>query len=539
MELANLTVIGEINAQLYRILGSNTFKSSPTLSKFLEFIVSETVNNRNMRIKEYSIAVNVLNRPSDFDPHVDAVVRIHAGRLRRALNEYYLTDGIHDAVNIRIPKGCYVPLFNFTEKVKPITPDKPVDPAFHFNPVVAVFPFRASPKLPDVDLFSRMLGEELCAELSRFRDISVIGYYSADMLERMEENMLEAAKLLGADYIITGSLQYFEQNVRIRAILLIASTGEILMTRSLEKRNLFSGLPEIQDEIIQDFISSVGGYYEVLFQEMKKASPKKTPGSPEIHQAFYYYYLFRRRYTTENYLAAVSALEQMVKEQPDQAVAWAMLGELYLEGRAIGLKKGDDPLSESHRCSMQSFKLDQLCQHAWYTYTWVQLNKGEKELCLEAGRKCIQVNPNHTALVSGVGCLFVCAGYFEEGFLAMERSVKLNAFCPSWVSAGICLYYLQREDYAAAYLAAEKINAEEMFLDPLLKCVSLSFLSREEAALKYLEKLLQWDPDIKVRIRMLLSGFILSEKLTSAIFEGLRRIGFHPVADQLCGVKAL
>jgi hypothetical protein len=61
---------------------------------------------------------------------LDAIVRIHAGRLRRALKEYYYDAGKNDPIVIEIPKGSYIPVFqpknkiennlsNGVEKVKP------------------------------------------------------------------------------------------------------------------------------------------------------------------------------------------------------------------------------------------------------------------------------------------------------------------------------------------------------------------------------------------------------------------------------------
>lgn len=57
------------------------------LSNFLRYIVTETLDQRQQHIKEYSIAVNALSRPSHFNPHDDAMVRIHAGGY-----ENYLTN---------------------------------------------------------------------------------------------------------------------------------------------------------------------------------------------------------------------------------------------------------------------------------------------------------------------------------------------------------------------------------------------------------------------------------------------------------------
>ena len=49
---------------------------------------SKLLGNANI-LKEYTIALNVLDKPSNFKPQENSIVRIHAGRLRRALNHYY------------------------------------------------------------------------------------------------------------------------------------------------------------------------------------------------------------------------------------------------------------------------------------------------------------------------------------------------------------------------------------------------------------------------------------------------------------------
>src|ERR1700743_1682022 len=215
MEITNPFPIDEVNAQVQRIFNHPTFSNSPTLSRFLEFIVSETVLNRNQHIKEYSIAVNVLHRPADFNPHEDAVVRIHAGRLRRALNEYYYTMGINDPIVIYIPKGSYVPQFDTAKKEHPNTTYASF-PEHGIDPVVAIFPFRIIPHRQELDEFSVLLREQISAELSRFQDISVIGYYSMEMTSKIEENILEAGKSVGADYILAGSIRYAGNEVGLR-----------------------------------------------------------------------------------------------------------------------------------------------------------------------------------------------------------------------------------------------------------------------------------------------------------------------------------
>ena len=68
-------------------------------------------------LKEYTIAVHALKKESDFNPQLDSIVRIHAGRLRRALKEYYYEEGSADQIIIHIPKGSYIPAFELRSEV--------------------------------------------------------------------------------------------------------------------------------------------------------------------------------------------------------------------------------------------------------------------------------------------------------------------------------------------------------------------------------------------------------------------------------------
>src|SRR5918998_5597141 len=98
-------------AQLERVLQSRTLQNSESLKAFLRFVVEQTVDGREAQLKEYIIATEVFGRNSDYDPRIDSVVRVQAGRLRTKLQEYYTTEGKDDPVFIDLPKGHYHPVF--------------------------------------------------------------------------------------------------------------------------------------------------------------------------------------------------------------------------------------------------------------------------------------------------------------------------------------------------------------------------------------------------------------------------------------------
>ncbi len=102
-----------IREQLDRILKSGSFLQSRRRQRFLDFIVTEALAGRGDRLKGYNIGLEVFDRPETFDPAIDPIVRLEAGRLRDRLREYYETDGRSDPIRIDLPKGAYTPLIEF------------------------------------------------------------------------------------------------------------------------------------------------------------------------------------------------------------------------------------------------------------------------------------------------------------------------------------------------------------------------------------------------------------------------------------------
>jgi hypothetical protein len=124
----NLTTEEKL-AQLERVIGSQAFHESESLRSFLSFIVNKLVAGEEDQIKEYTIAIDVFGRGAQFNPRIDSVVRVQAGRLRYKLQEYYSTEGKSDKILIELPKGHYKPVFSYIEITNgtPKIEDAPVE----------------------------------------------------------------------------------------------------------------------------------------------------------------------------------------------------------------------------------------------------------------------------------------------------------------------------------------------------------------------------------------------------------------------------
>ena len=98
-------------AEVELVLNSRAFARTGNLGRFLAFVCEKYFEGTTTEIKEYSIAVQALGRPPDFDPQLDTVVRVTAHNLRKRLELYYANEGADHPVQICLPPGHYVPQF--------------------------------------------------------------------------------------------------------------------------------------------------------------------------------------------------------------------------------------------------------------------------------------------------------------------------------------------------------------------------------------------------------------------------------------------
>src|SRR5467141_1676622 len=101
-----------LHEQIEKLLSSHALHGSESLCKLLRYLATHSLEHPGASPKEYQIATEVFGRQQDFDPHVDSMVRVQAGRLRTKLAEYYATEGVEDQTLVEMPKGTYALTFH-------------------------------------------------------------------------------------------------------------------------------------------------------------------------------------------------------------------------------------------------------------------------------------------------------------------------------------------------------------------------------------------------------------------------------------------
>jgi len=167
--------LDEAKAELARLLADSRFRVTERQKDILRYLAEHRFEGCEEGVKAYSIALDVLGRPSGFDASTDPIVRIEISRLRSALDAYYQAFGLPNGVTIHIPKGMYTAIFPAV--LLPQDPDEEIPD--HHGEAANVPPPRSS-ALP-AKLLRRLL--RVCAgrlpELRRRRLFSVLVVWRA------------------------------------------------------------------------------------------------------------------------------------------------------------------------------------------------------------------------------------------------------------------------------------------------------------------------------------------------------------------------
>ncbi len=99
-----------------RIVASRGFRRSELLQRFLLEVCELALTGRAEEINEQRIGTRAFGRPQGYDPGEDNIVRNYARMLRRRLDTYYEEEGAGETIRITIPRGGYIPVFNYVQK---------------------------------------------------------------------------------------------------------------------------------------------------------------------------------------------------------------------------------------------------------------------------------------------------------------------------------------------------------------------------------------------------------------------------------------
>ena len=171
--------------------------------------------------------------------------------------------------------------------------------------------------------------EELTTGLAKFPELIVMSRNSTLTYKDKPTDTRQVGKDLNVRYLIEGSVQRADQNVRVTAQLIDASTGSQLWADGYDRE--ISSIFAIRDDITRSIVGTLGGLGGKLAQAEVARLSAKNPNSFTAYD-----YLMRgwyewHKFTRESNAAARDLFEQARKIDPNYARAYAGLAWAYAD----------------------------------------------------------------------------------------------------------------------------------------------------------------------------------------------------------------
>lgn len=110
----------KLRAQVERLAASAEFVRADRMVQFLRYVIDKTLEGDTAGLRERQIGISVFERPTDWDPKLDNIVRSEARRLRGKLEAYAASNDPDETVRITMPIGGYG--VHFEELVRDVAP---------------------------------------------------------------------------------------------------------------------------------------------------------------------------------------------------------------------------------------------------------------------------------------------------------------------------------------------------------------------------------------------------------------------------------
>ncbi|MBN9023978.1 MAG: hypothetical protein J0H08_18255, partial [Rhizobiales bacterium] len=497
------------------------------------------------RLKGYSIAIAVFERGEAFDAQADPVVRLEARRLRRDLDSYYMGAGSRDPVRISIPKGSYVPRFDWHEPGHVIAPAEgpgageamPPPPAA--PPLPAVAPPEAEDTVPPPPGRSAGRVPPLAFLLAVAVVLIVVlagalAWMAVSPDVRRAEGGVAEPSLVVLPFKSSGPVEngaYLAEGIGQQLVNdLLRFPGFRVYTLPSATGARPEALQLARDAgvtyVVNGSVSGSGETVRVSAQVSDATSGRviwsstyDRPVSPEALNSY------RRTFDRAVFDEVLPCLEEAVQRDPGYGDAFAMLAWLHLDAVRFGYAGHDRPeieYPEALAAANGAMRIEANNPLAVQAAAAINHYMGRFDEGERLARLAVTLNPYDPDALAQLGWRLSVRGKFEEGIPLLEQAISRTLNPPGWYFHLIAVHLYLEAKYEEMLDVAERSGIDGSGMSQAFIAIAAGAVgdaSRARAALAILDRngASAWDSGAVFRRHG------ATEEITAALVGGLQK----------------
>ncbi len=389
------------------------------------------------------------------------------------------------------------------------------------KPTVVVLPFGSRGPAED-SYFGDGVTEEVIGALGRFSDLLVMSWSAVAPYKSQTVEVTQLSTDLGADYVVTGSIQRAEDTIRISVQLSEASSGVLIWSERYDAQ--MTDLFEVQDRLVRQVVAALA--LRVTLQEVTRVATTPTDSLTAYELVLKGRELLREVVREAN-LEARALFEQALAEDPNYADAMVGLGKTHVNDLAYGWTfRPDASLETATELAEQAVARDPFNAGAFELLATTQKYTGDLAAAERAIDQALSLNPNSAESHAERCSLLMFAGRPAEALEASDMALRIDPYprgdqlnCP-------LMSNLMLEQYAAVLDIFERFpeRASEEIGSVVARAAAHAMLDQPEAAARYRGEALSRFPFFDAQ-RM--SQIVRGETYQQTLLTAFRKAGFE------------
>jgi adenylate cyclase len=376
----------------------------------------------------------------------------------------------------------------------PVGPDQ--FPRFLSKPSIAVLPFQNMSGDPEQEYFADGIAEDVLTTLSKIQELMVIARNSSFGFKGQNRDIREIGRILGARYLLEGSVRKIGNRVRLTAQLIDGLDGSHLWADRFD-----GGLDDVfdlQDLITQDIVAALE--VQLTLGEQVRVWRKRS-GSPLVYE-----YLLKGRALYVNFARHTHArtreqLERALEINPAFVPALYLLGLTLTDQARFGWEKDRAATFDAAlECANRALAADPGYGEAYLVIGYVRSFQRRHDEAVAAGEKAIALSPSGSDAYHMAGMYHGYAGNFQTAALYEEQAQQLSPLerNESMVDEARARFHLG--DFAASHDIASRVLKERprWLTAQSTLIASLWNLGRQDEARMIAKELLTGHPSFSV-----------------------------------------
>jgi len=359
------------------------------------------------------------------------------------------------------------------------------------KPSIAVLPFDNISGDQKHEAFSDGLTEDIITSLAKVDDLFVIARNSSSSYKGKPVKVQRVAEELGVRYVLEGSVQWVNEQLRITAQLIDADTGSHLWAERFERGadDLFA----VSDQVVAEILTAL--QVELTDGEMAKAF---RHGTTNLEASLLYLKSMDefQRFNKEANAKSRNLAERVTQLDPGYWGGWLMLGWSHLGDIYYGGKR-PEAINQSKAFADKVMDMDATNPFAYMLHGYIAMMEGNPEEAVALGREAISLNTNIADSHAMLGLFLNSAGRPEEAIPSLKKAMRLSPYYPTFYLLQLAKSYRRTGRHEEAILAYRKLlcRSPDLLFAYSGMIASYDALGQDDEARRAAKELLISHPD--------------------------------------------